>query len=87
MLEEVRERLTKLEGSVGDMGQRLGGVEERLNSMVERQARLEGFAEQLSQRVGHLESVTKELRTLLYGVWGTVVLMWVTVILTIIFKD
>jgi predicted RNase H-like nuclease (RuvC/YqgF family) len=72
-----------------------------VSSLEERVAKIEGILEQMDRRLNHLESEVRDLRNELYReirdlrkaldyrfYWllGVQISMWVTIILTIIFK-
>jgi molecular chaperone GrpE (heat shock protein) len=75
--------------------------ENMADSLEERVAKIEGILEQMDKRLNHLESEVRDLRNELYReirdlrkaldykfYWllGVQISMWVTIILTIIFK-
>jgi predicted RNase H-like nuclease (RuvC/YqgF family) len=75
--------------------------ENMVSSLEERVAKIEGILEQMDKRLNHIESEVRDLRNELYReirdlrkaldyrfYWllGVQISMWVTIILTIIFK-
>jgi len=54
--------------------------------LEERMARVEGILEQMGKRMDDLRNDVGHLKTMVIGVWGTIVVMWVTVILTTLLK-
>jgi len=56
------------------------------SSLEERVARIEGILEQMDKRLNHIESEIRDLRGRFYWIIGIQITMWVTIILTILFK-
>jgi len=60
------------------------------NSLEERVARIEGILDQMDKRLNHIESEIRDLKRDLnyrfYWLLGVQLSMWVTIILTILFK-
>jgi len=76
----LRERVARVEGIVEQMDKRLNHIETEL-----REFRKEVFGEITNVR-GEIASLRRELNTRFYWLIGIQISMWVTIILTILFR-
>ena len=78
----MEERLARLEGMVEQMDKRLTSIESRLNHL---ESRLESLESELSRaRVELSEKVDRNFRWTVGIMLGTLIPMWVTIILAIL---
>jgi uncharacterized coiled-coil protein SlyX len=79
-----------LEDRISRVEERVSRVEDAINALRERVARVEGIVEQMDKRLNHIESefreLRKELSTRFYWLIGIQISMWITIMLTILFR-
>ena len=93
MAQVLEERVSRLEGALGQMNERLGGIETNIASLrQEMNANITGLREEMN---ANNASLRQEMNTAIVGLhgeihtnfrWtmGTVLVMWVTIICTIL---
>jgi len=80
----LRERVARVEGIVEQMDKRLNHIETELREFRrEVNERLESLRKEI---FGEISSLRKELNTRFYWLIGILITMWITIILTILFK-
>jgi len=79
MAQSIEERVSKLEGALEQMNERLGGIESNIASLRQEMG---GLRQEMNNAIGELRH---DLTTNFRWTMGTVVLMWVTIICTILF--
>ena len=79
MAQALEERVSRLEGALEQMNERLGGIE---SNIVGLRQEMGGLRQEMNTAIGELRH---DLTTNFRWTMGTIIVMWVTIICTIIF--
>ena len=83
MAQALEERVSKLEGTLEQMNERLGRIESEIASLrQEMNNAIGGLRQEMSTAIGELR---RDLTTNFRWTTGTVIVMWVTIICAILF--
>lgn len=93
MSEDLRERVSKLEARqdmfekwIGQIREDIREIRDTLKNLIDRTARLEERVNHLEERVSSLGEMVKRIESRLWWIIGILITMWITIILTILFK-